>query len=152
MSCEIASVDNFFVVRWGDPVDEDFDHVVAEVERLRQSCGEDILYLGIMPATMSPIDDDARKGFMRLTEGVLPHCKLVSVAFEARGFRGAIMRSAMTAVTLLTRRYSQLRFFDTTDAALEAGRDFWLEDREAMAEAITRTGHDVPPCLETTSI
>jgi hypothetical protein len=147
MSCETASVDNFFVVRWGDPTDEDFDRVIAEVEQLRQSCGVDILYLGIMPATMSPIDDTGRKGFMRLTEGVLPHCKLLTVAFEARGFRGAIMRSAMTAVTLLTRRYSQLRFFDTTDAALEAGREHWLEDRTAMAKAITATGNEVPPCL-----
>lgn len=147
MSCEISTVDNFFVVRWGDPTTEDFDRVIAEVEALRSSCGRDLLYVGIMPATMPPIDDDARKGFMRLTEGVLPHCQLVSVAFEARGFRGAIMRSAMTAVTLLTRRYDKLRFFDTTEAAVEAGRELWLEDRDAMANAIESTGGEAPPCL-----
>ena len=96
---------------------------------------------------MGRIDDVQRKGFLKLTEGILPHCDLVSVAVEARGFRGAIMRSTMTAVTLLTRRFDKLRFVDTVEAAMTAGRDLWLPDRSSMVRALRQTGTPVPPCL-----
>lgn len=144
MSIETATAENFFVVRWGKPAPEDFDRIVREVTDLREQTGKDILYLGIMPDDMPMVDQRDSKRFMKLIEDVLPMCSMLCVAMEMRGFRAAIIRSAMAAVTMLTRRHDKLRFVDSTATALDACEAFHLADKTAMGRAIEQTGANTP--------
>jgi hypothetical protein len=145
MSIETATAENFFVVRWGEPAPADFERIVREVTDLRERTGQDVLYLGIMPEDMPKIEQQDSKRFMKLVEDVLPMCSMLCVSMEMRGFRAAIIRSAMAAVTLLTRRHDKLRFVDSTAAALDTCKNLHLADRGAMARAIEQTGSTVPP-------
>ena len=144
MAIETTTADNFFVVRWGDPDPEDFARIFTEVTDLRAKTGKDVLYLGIMPEDMPKVDPQSSKRLMQLVQDVLPLCSMVCVAMEMRGFRNAIIRSAMTTVTLITRRYDKLKFVESTEAALESCREHHLVDRGAMARAIEQAGGLVP--------
>lgn len=144
MAIETATSQNFFVVRWGKPAPEDFDRIVSEVTALQQQTGKEVLYLGVMPEDMPKVEPDDSKRFMKLVEDVLPMCSMLCVAMEMRGFRNAIVRSAMTAVTLLTRRHDKLRFTDTTASALEACEAFHPGDKAGMGRAIVSTGGAAP--------
>lgn len=131
------------MVRWGSATQQDFDRVVDEVASLRKQADRPLLYIGIMPEELGRLDDDQRRGFMKVTENVLPHCGKVCVAVEAKGFRGAIMRSAMTTMILLTKQWKNLVFVDSVEAALEHGQEFHLNDYGAMLSAIEQVGAGV---------
>ena len=146
MSCETASFDHFFVVRWGDSTDEDISRVIREVTALTESTGRPAYYLGILPPDMPKINEQQRDSFMRLSETLLPMCDVFAVAVEARGFRGAIQRSAMAAITLLTRKYRGLRFVDSPAAALAEAPE-QLPARAGVAEALRQVGAEVPELL-----
>jgi hypothetical protein len=143
MGYRSATFKHFYVVVWGNPKDADFDAVVAEVAALEKSCGRPVAYLGVMPDDMAPLDDEQRKGFMRLTDGALKHCSHVSVALEAKGFRGAILRSAMAAMTLLMGRRDRLHFFSSIKEAL-AILDPELPERSGVKSAIEQVGQSAP--------
>ena len=140
MAHESARYEHFFVVRWGAPEADDFRRIPEQVRVAEQQAGRKLLYLGIMPEDMPRIDDAARKGFMELTEGIIDHCDKVIVVFEARGFRGAIMRSAMAAVMLLTGRYDKLKFVDCLETAMKLGEDLLPGNRAAVDAALRDVG------------
>lgn len=139
-----ASHEHFFVIRWGDPTPEDFVEVPRTVAELRESVGRPLIYLAVLPGEIGRIDDTGRKGFTELTEQVLEHSELVLIVFEARGFRGAMLRSALTAVTLLTRRRDTLKYLDSIATALGVARDRLPADDGAVRAAIERTGSQAP--------
>lgn len=145
MTIETASTSSFFVVRWGRPEPADFERIIREVTSLRDAAGVDILYLGIMPEDMPKLEQDDNKRLMKLTQDLLPLCKMVCVAMEMRGFRGAIIRSTMTAVTLVTRRHDKLRFVDTVEAALEASKPHHPATPGEIGRAIETAGGTAPP-------
>lgn len=110
-----------------------------------------VCYLAVMPDDMPALSDVAKAELTSLSEELLPSCSMVAVALEARGFRGAIVRSAMTAITLLTRRYQQLRFVDSVEAALEACAPYQTIDRPRIAKTLREAGIDVPPSFAAAS-
>ena len=146
MSCETASFDHFFVVRWGDSTESDINRVIREVRALADARQRPIYYLGILPPDMPKINEQQRDHFMRLSETLLPLCSVFAVAVEATGFRGAIQRSAMVAITLLTRKYRGLRFVDSPAAALDAAPGD-LPAFAGVAGALRTVGAEVPERL-----
>ncbi len=144
MSHVTASHEHFFVIRWGDPTPQDFLEVPRTVAELRERVGRPLVYLAVLPNEVGRIDDTARKGFTELTEQVLEHSEIVLIVFEARGFRGAMLRSALTAVTLLTRRRDTLKYLDSIATALTVAKDQLPADDAAVRAAIERTGSVAP--------
>jgi len=142
-----SSLDHFFVVRWGVPDQGDFASIGGEVERLHRRAGCPLIYVAIMPADLPNLDESARKGLLELTERVLPLCETLVIVIEARGFKGAIARSAMTAITLLTRRHDKLRIVDSIDAAIELVRAELPGDHARLRAAIVSTGTSAPVSL-----
>jgi hypothetical protein len=143
VACSTASSEHFFVVRWGDSTAEDIERVIAEVKALHAEHDVPLYYLGILPEEMPKIDERQRDDFMRLSETLLPLCAVFAVAIEAKGFRGAIQRSAMAAITLLTRKYRGLRFVDSIETALEIDPDA-LPGRAGVNDAILKVGASPP--------
>ena len=143
MACSTAIYQHFFVVRCGDSTTEDIDRVIAEVTELKGKVVLPIYYLGILPEDMPKINDRQRDDFMRLSETLLPLCGVFAVAIEAKGFRGAIQRSAMAAITLLTRKYRGLRFVESIETALGIEQEA-LPDMEGVAEALVSVGAEPP--------
>lgn len=139
-----ANHEHLFVIRWGDPAPEDFVEVPRTVAELRKSIGRPLVYLAVLPGEIGRIDDAGRKGFTELTEQVLEHSEIVLIVFEARGFRGAMLRSALTAVTLLTRRRDTLKYLDSVASALTIAKDRLPPDVAAVRAAIERTGSVAP--------
>lgn len=139
-----AEFEDFFVVRWGAPTAEDCEAIKERVQAQRERCERGLVYLAIMPAELPNLDDGTRRLLMDLTEAVIPACDKLLIAMEAGGFRGAILRSAMTAVTLLTRRHDVLRVVDSVDAAVGLIAERLPADREGLAAAIEATGSPVP--------
>ena len=76
---------------------------------------------------------------MRVSKGPAARHKKNRIFREAKGFRGAIQRSAMAAITLLTRKYRGLRFVDSVETALEIDPGA-LPDMEGVAEALVSVG------------
>jgi hypothetical protein len=123
----------------------DFERIVREVTDLRQRTGQDVLYLGIMPEDMPKVEQEDSKRFMKLVEDVLPMCSMLCVSMEMRGFRAAIIRSAMAAVTLLTRRHDKLRSSIPRRPRSTLANTFIWRTVVPMARAIEQTGSIVPP-------
>lgn len=146
MACETAIYRHFFVVRWGDFTVEDVDRVVAEVIELEARAKRPIYYIGILPKDMPNITEYQRNHFMRLSEELLSRCGVFAVVIEAKGFRGAIQRSAMAAITLLTRRYKGLRFVDSLSSALSIEPRARPDDT-GVALALGKVGADIPDSL-----
>ena len=142
-----SSFDNFFMVRWGVPEVADCEEIKARIPALRERAGKPLVYIAVMPADLPKLEDDHRKILMDLTEAVLPACHKLIIVMEGTGFRAAILRSAMTAVMLLTRRHDTLRVVDSLDVALEL-TDPWLPtDRRAIARVMREIGNPVPESL-----
>jgi hypothetical protein len=117
-----TSVSNLFIVRWGAPERGDCEQIQRKLAEVRVRSDKPLVYLSIMPADSPALDEAQRRVLAELTEAVLPHCAHLSMVVEARGVRGAILRSAMTAVILLSRRHDTLAVVDSIEAALERTR------------------------------
>jgi hypothetical protein len=150
VACETAVYEHFFVVRWGDSTVEDIDRVIAEVLALEAKSSEAVYYIGILPEDMPKINESQRRHFMRLSEELLPRCGVFSVVIEAQGFRGAFQRSAMAAITLLTRKYKGLRFVDSVEAALEIDPGARPDDA-GVAGALAEVGARAPSAMSAES-
>lgn len=112
-------VQNLFVVRWGVPDAADRARIEHDVPHLHARAGRPLLYLAVMPADTPPLGDAERRLLMDMSDVVLPYCRRLIIVVEARGLRGAMLRSAMTAVSLLSRRRDTLRVVDSIEAAIE---------------------------------
>lgn len=132
-------IQNLFVVRWGTPEPADRARIERLIPELRARAGKPLEYIAVMPADSPTLGEPERKLLMELTEAVLPHCRRLTIVIEARGFRGAILRSTMTAVTLLTRRSDTLRVVDSIDAALEQSAEH-LPPRPMVRQALREVG------------
>jgi hypothetical protein len=139
MAQRSAHAENLFVVRWGSPEPADVDELQRAVPAARQACGKDLIYIAIMPGDLPNLDEGQRKLLMDLTEAILPHCSALLIVMEARGFRGALLRSAMTAVTLLTRKHNTLRVVDSLEAAIEFTAK-QSGDRELVERVLRQAG------------
>lgn len=128
-----------FVVRWVVPEAADRAHIERLIPNLRARAGKPLEYIAVMPADAPAFGEPERKLLMDLTEAVLPHCRRLTIVIEARGFRGAILRSTMTAVTLLTRRHDTLRVVESIEAALELSGDH-LPPHPMVQQALREIG------------
>jgi hypothetical protein len=132
-------IQNLFLVRWGTPEPADCARIEQLIPELRARAGTPLEYIAVMPADLPSLAEPERKLLMDLTEAVLPHCRRLTIVIEARGFRGAILRSTMTALTLLTRRHDTLRAVDSIEAALEQSADH-LPPRPMVRQALHEVG------------
>jgi hypothetical protein len=132
-------IQNLFLVRWGTPEPADCARIQQVIPELRARAGKPLEYIAVMPAELPSLGEPERKLLMDLTEAVLPHCRRLTIVIEARGFRGAILRSTMTALTLLTRRHDTLRAVDSIEAALEQSADH-LPPHPMVRQALHEVG------------
>lgn len=135
-----AHAENLFVVRWGPPEAADVDEIKREVPAVRRASGKPLVYIAIMPGDLPNLDEAQRKLLTDLTEAILPDCVTVAIVMEARGFRGAILRSAMTAVSLLTRKHNTIRVVDSLEGALEFAGDKLAVDRARVEQTLAEVG------------
>jgi hypothetical protein len=140
MAQRSAHAENLFVVRWGSPEAADVDEIKRIVPSVKRSIGKDLVYIAIMPADLPNLDEEQRKLLMDLTESILPSCALLIIVMESRGFRGAILRSAMTAVTMLTRKHETMRVVDSVAAALETAANKLPVDRKLVERVFLDAG------------
>jgi hypothetical protein len=140
MAKQSAHAENLFVVRWGAPEAADVDEIKGAVPVIHEACGKELIYIAVMPGDLPNLDDGQRKLLMELTEAILPHCSAVLIVMEARGFRGALLRSAMTAVTLLTRKHNTLRVVDSIEAAVEIVAEKLPGGRDLVERTLRKVG------------
>jgi hypothetical protein len=132
-----AHAENFVVVRWGTPEPADRAELEAAVPEIRRAAARPLVYVGIMDAETPPLGEPERRLLTGVTQALLPHCGRLAIVVEGRGFRGAIMRSAMTAVSLLSGRHDGLKIVDSIECALaHASRE--LPARELVLDAIAK--------------
>ena len=110
-------VENVFAVHWGVPEQADADRILAEVAALA-GAHESLCYAAVMPESLPRLDEVQGKLLMALTEALLERCEAVCVVVEARGFRGAILRSMLTAVNFVTGKHDRVRFVDDDEQAI----------------------------------
>lgn len=135
VSIVTSNVGGVFAVMWGLPETADFERIAGEVAALRD-LGRPVSYVAIMPEDMPRVDDHARKGLMKLTEQLSESCACVCVILETTGFRGAILRSMMTALNLVTRKHDRVRFVDSAEAAMSFLSSTGNCTRDEVAQAI----------------
>jgi hypothetical protein len=132
-------IQNLFVVCWGMPEPTDCARIQRLIPELRARAGKPLEYISVMPADAPTLGEPERKLLLELTDAVLPYCRRMTIVIEARGFRGAILRSTMTAVTLLARRHDMLRVVDSIDAAIELSAEH-LPPRPMVRQALHEVG------------
>lgn len=142
MAPRSAYVGSLFLVRWGVPTAEACAELQADFER---ELGDTPPFcIAVLPHDMPALKDAERKRLAALTEGLLPVCARVSVVIEARGFRGAILRRAVSALSLCAESGDRLKIVDSIDTAL-AWSPRPLPPAGALRRALEQTGCAIPP-------
>ena len=135
------------MVRWGMPEAADCEEIKHKVPAIRERAGRQLVYIAVMPESLPKLEEPERELLMDLTEAVLPACEKLMIVMEGEGFRAAIIRSAVTALMLLTRRTNALRVVDTLETALEQTEPWLPKDRRALARVVQAVGNPVPESL-----
>lgn len=145
MALQSIRVGSLFLVRWGVPTKAACEAVLAAFEAGK---GRDKpYYVAVLPHDMPVLRDDERALLTELTQELLPRCGHVSVVIEARGFRGAVLRSAMSAMSLSSSRHYGLSIVDSVSSALS-----WapgpLPKAAELRGALEAVGCALPPALQ----
>lgn len=141
MAQRSTHVHNLFIVRWGHPKPGDRATIEGALLEVRARVGAPLVYVAVLPADTPPFGEEERRLLAELTRALLPHCARIITVIEARGFRAAMLRSAMTAVTLLTGRRDSLHIADSLDTALELA-SAELPPRPMVRQALRDVGCD----------
>lgn len=119
MAHTAVQVDNFFAVQWGAPEPADLPKVLAAVSEQRERCGRPLAYVALMGGESARLSEEGRKTLMDLTDKVLPLCDKLVVVIEAEGFAASILRSALTAMSMVSGRRGILLYEADVDVALK---------------------------------
>lgn len=145
MAPQTAYVGNLFLVRWGVPTQAACARVQAAFNAGTANKGrKKPFYIAVLPHDLPVLDDRERAMLAEVTRDLLPRCAHVAVAIEARGFRGAVLRSAISAVSLSSSRHYGLSVVDSVSGALT-----WapgpLPDAAELFAALEQIGCALPP-------
>lgn len=147
MATQSAQVGNLYVLKLAGIARVDPDAVRRDVRALGHRCGEAPVVVLLWPEPAQRLDTESRRRAIELAEGLLPLCRKLLLIVDGSGFRGALARSSMTALVLLSWRHESLAIIDDVDEALAlVGPELSVGPR-AVAEVLTAVGVEVPANL-----
>jgi hypothetical protein len=112
-------VDRAFLLRWGDIIEKsDMVRLVAELSAGRDTTGQALVYVGIVPETTKAPAEEVRREMTATLPLLLEHCETVHVVMEGAGFATSIKRSMMTAMMFATGKRGRVFVHDTVQTAL----------------------------------
>lgn len=122
MACKHHVVAPVLFIRWQDACEaSDIPLVQAATEAAHKKIGEDLIYVGIIPADVAPPDGDARAALRAGTEHASQHCRSIHIVIEGQGLRRALIRSISAGLLLATRKTSRgFHIHETVEGAMEA--------------------------------
>lgn len=139
MSCEFASINRFFVVRWSEPTVEDVARVRAELDRATQVAGRPLVFLAVIPENTVPPAANVRKAMDGALARSCSICDSVHFIVEGGGFKHSILRTILAANILTSGRRGKV--FVSSSAEEAVGRspaDRRMEFTTAIIVAGTR--------------
>lgn len=144
MALRITHVGDLFVVRWDVPTQAACARVREAFEASLGRSRRKPYYIAVLPHDMPVLRDVERANLSELTQDMLPRCSHVTVVVEPRGFRGAVLRSAMSSISLSSSRRYGSSIVDSLSSALS-----WspgpLPQTDELVEALEHIGCALPP-------
>lgn len=144
MALRTAHIGELFVVRWDVPTKAACARVREAFEAGRGRSRRKPYYIAVLPHDMPVLRDVERANLSELTQDMLSRCGHVAVVVEPRGFRGAVLRSAMSSISLSSSRHYGLSIVDSLSSALS-----WspgpLPRTDELIEALEQIGCALPP-------
>ncbi len=137
---------NLHVLRWlRSPTLADVQVVTREIERFGKTLGKPIVCVAIIPGSVEPPADDARKRMLDDLERLLKISDSVHFVIEGSGFKHVMLRSVVTGLILVAGRRGRIFVHGNLEDALrECGDLLTLPAATILASARARGLLTVP--------
>jgi hypothetical protein len=119
MSCEYASIDRVFFVKWSEPTMEDVARVLAELDRATRKASKPLIFLAVIPEDCVPPPPFVRKALDRAMARTCVICDSVHFIVEGGGFKHTILRTILAANILATSRRGKVFVSSSAEEAVD---------------------------------
>ena len=115
-----ATIGNAFVVRWKRaPTVLEVNALLREVISAASN-QKNLLCMAIVPGTVNPPEDEARRQMMANTEKILAVAEAMHFVIEGSGFKHVMLRSVVTGLILVSGRRGRIVVHNSFDDAARA--------------------------------
>jgi len=134
-----ALIGNAFVVRWQRaPTVNEVNTLLREVMSAA-STQKTLVCMAIVPGSVNPPEDEARRQMMTNTEKMLTVAEAMHFVIEGSGFKHVMLRSVVTGLILVSGRRGRIVVHNTfDDAARSAGPTLSIPVATLVASARAR--------------
>ncbi len=118
MSCEFATINRIFIVKWNEPTLDDVARVLAAHKRATQATGRPMIFLAVIPEDTVPPPANVRKA---LDDGLPSLCadsEAVHFIVEGTGFKHTILRAILAANILAGSRRGKVFVASSAEEAV----------------------------------
>jgi hypothetical protein len=131
-----ALIGNALVVRWNrTPNAVDLNVLLSEVMQAGES-QQNIVCMGIVPDTVNPPEDEARRQMMVNTAKIFAVADAMHFVIEGSGFKHVMLRSVVTGLILVSGRRGRIVVHNSfEDAARSAGPSLAVPVAQLIASA-----------------
>ncbi|HEY2365516.1 MAG TPA: hypothetical protein VGH87_03980 [Polyangiaceae bacterium] len=117
---DAALIGNAFVVRWKRaPTVIEVNNLLREVVQAARG-QKNLLCMAIVPGTVNPPEDEARRQMMANTEKILAVADAMHFVIEGSGFKHVMLRSVVTGLILVSGRRGRIVVHNSFDDAARA--------------------------------
>ncbi len=134
-----ALIGNAFVVRWKRaPTVIEVNNLLREVVQAAHG-QKNLLCMAIVPGTVNPPEDEARRQMMANTEKILAVAEAMHFVIEGSGFKHVMLRSVVTGLILVSGRRGRIVVHNSfDDAARAAGPSLTVPVAQLVSTARTQ--------------
>jgi hypothetical protein len=134
-----ALIGNAFVVRWKRaPTVIEVNNLLREVVAAAQT-QKNLVCMAIVPGTVNPPEDEARRQMMANTEKILAVAEAMHFVIEGSGFKHVMLRSVVTGLILVSGRRGRIVVHNSfDDAARGAGPSLTIPVTQLVSSARTQ--------------
>jgi hypothetical protein len=137
MSCEIATINRVFIVRWSEPTVEDVKRVLDTLNGAQRAAGRPLIFLAVIPAESAPPPANVRKAMDGALARACADCESVLFIVEGTGFKHTILRTILAANILATGRRGKVFVSSCAEEAIDRAPP---EKRMELATALMLAG------------
>jgi hypothetical protein len=116
-----ALIGNAYVVRWQRaPSVMEVNELLREIIAAASSHGKTLVCIAIVPGSVNPPEDEARRQMMANTEKILAVAQAMHFVIEGSGFKHVMLRSVVTGLILVSGRRGKIVVHNSFDEAARA--------------------------------
>jgi hypothetical protein len=109
-----------------------FERCRRVISTTRASAGKPLLFVGVIPEGLPPLDGSVRKAVIGATPSMLEDCESIDITLLGGGLLHGLTRTVLRAMVVATRSTSQIFLHDSYEPLLKRLRNSGVDVRAAL--------------------